>query len=299
MDSIKVGLIQPAIEPYAVTGNLKLLSRKLRQLKKMDVRLAVLPEFFPTGNTLKPELLKAAIQSSDTVKEWLVDQSRALEMFIAGAYLSVEGRDVYNKFVVQEPSGRCSYHIKAYQPAVEAMYYKVSQDKKYVVDTSLGKVCLITCVEMHYPQVTQKDYSDCSMIIAAFAIPNKLSFLLKRLTEVPRSLARRNGTPVVLCSMGGDFRSNGSSIWPMKIRGLYAGRSGIYLPSGPVAGPLPAGGDEIITAEIPLGPGVEPPDLSVKVESGLPTFMRVVNAFATRRAEKSYAINLKRWLRYG
>lgn len=295
---IRVGLIQPSIRPYTVLNNLKLLSDKLQQLKNKGVYLAILPEFFATGNTLEPELLKVSIQNADTIRKWLKNQSRSLNMIIAGAYLDQEGKDVYNKFIIQEPTGAFSYHLKTHQPVVESLYYKVAQHNEHdehIVDSSLGKIGLITCVEMYYPQITYYNYSKCSLILIAFAIPNRCPALLKGLTEIPDLLARRNGIPVLLCNMGGNFYSNGSPIFPIKIRGKYAGKSGIYLPSGPLAGPLPTGEDNFLVADIPIGPRVKPPDFSIKIKPKWPTYMRVFDTLMKRKAHKLYTKNLKQW----
>ncbi|MFX1255504.1 MAG: carbon-nitrogen hydrolase family protein [Promethearchaeota archaeon] len=300
-NKIIIGLIQPSIKPYAVQHNLEDLALKLRQLKSQNVRLAVLPEFFPTGNTLEPELLKVAIQSSDTVKKWLLDQSRTLDMFIAGSYLSLEGEDIYNKFVFQEPNGNISYHFKTQSPAPESIYYRVAQEKEFIVKTKIGKIGLIICVESFYQDIIELDYSDCSLILIDFAIPNifgRLPAVRRRLTKVPEMLAKRNGVPVVLCSMGGKFHSNGSPIFPLKIRlrGVYVGRSGIYSPTGSVAGLLSSGEDGILVAEVPLGPKVESSDPSLRIETGLPIYMRVIDTLFKQKAEKIYQTNLKRWL---
>ena len=94
---VRIGVVQPEVIPGDVEANLDRLSERLSELKKQGVRLAVLPEFFPTGNTLAPELLKTAIKHSKTVGEWLSAKSSDLEMMIAGSYLRLEKGDVYTK----------------------------------------------------------------------------------------------------------------------------------------------------------------------------------------------------------
>ena len=89
----------------------------------------MLPEFFPTGNTLEPELLKVAIKSSNKIVLWLLDTAKKYQMIIAGGYLSLEGKDVYNKFVFQEPNGNSYFHFKAFSPAVESVTYRTFEKK--------------------------------------------------------------------------------------------------------------------------------------------------------------------------
>ncbi|MFX0093111.1 MAG: carbon-nitrogen hydrolase family protein [Candidatus Hodarchaeota archaeon] len=296
MNKFKIALIQPSVKPYDVQNNLDSLAEKLEQLKNQNVRLAVLPEFFPTGNTLDPELLKVAIQTSEITKNWLLNQSQKLDMIISGSYLSLEEGDVYNKFVIQEPDGQTSAHLKTRCPAPESSSYRVSSESKHIVDTSIGKIGLIICIEMLYNEIIQADYTDCSLILITLAVPDMLSSLGKMMVKIPEALAKKNGVPVVLCSMGGAFQSNGS-IFPLKIklRGLYGGRSGIYLPSGSITDPLLPGKEDILVADIPLGPKVEEPDLSVKIRAKIPIPMQILNLLFKRRGKKIYQSNLKKW----
>ena len=295
---MKVGLVQGTAEPYAVARNLAQYDRHLAQLCEKGAQLVLLPEFFPTGDTMEPEILRTAIQSSDMVSSWLGEAAGKHQMIVAGGYLSVEGEHVYNKLVIQEPDGNgCHHHGKTYSPVMEAVAYRDSDQREYKVDTSIGKIGVIVCIEMNYAEVTSVDYSDCSMILIVFAMPNVIRKLVTRLTSIPGALARRNGVPVMLCSMAGAFRSKGSPVWPVKMSGQYAGLSGIYLPSGAVAGPMPGHETGTLFADIPLGPNVEAPDDSVPLESGLPWYFQWYDKLMRKKAQGIYQSNVARWIR--
>lgn len=299
MRQVKVAVLQPAVKRHAVQENLAMLSRRLQRLAEQGVELAVLPEFFTTGNTLELELLRVAIDTSRDVDDWLREQSRSLNMIIAGAFLRLDEGDVYNTFVVQEPDGRWVGHRKVHSPAVEAVSYRVDPTSPHVLDTSLGKLGLIICAECFVEEIVREDFFECAMVLIAFAIPGVLANLpsiRNVLTRTPKALARRHGVPVALSSTGGPFESAGSPVFPFRRHGTYAGRSGLYLPTEILGGPLPPNADEDIVAEIPIGPRVAEPDPQVAIPAGLPLFIRLVGAARDRKAQQLYEANLAKWL---
>ena len=298
MDKLKVALVQSAVIQHDYAKNLEYYTHKLEELKDEDVQLVILPEFFPTGNTLESILLKTGIESSSLVHKWLTVQSKRLNLIIAGAYLSLENRQVFNKFVIQDPNGKISFHYKRFCPVVEAIYYQVGSIEDNIVDTSIGKIGLITCIEMLYPEVMKMNFEDCTLILIAFAIPNQfgLKAVIRRLTKVPLQLAKKNGVPVMLCSMGGEFSSEGSPFLPFKMKSMYAGNSGIYFPDGSVIGPISSEKEGILIAEISTLKNNYRKDSRIYVKTGIPIHVRFLNWIFKKKASKIYNNNLNKFL---
>jgi len=280
-----------------VEANLARIDPMLDDLARRGVELAVLPEFFPTGNPLEERVLEAAAATFETVEGWLRRRAAETAMILAGSYVAFEGGRAWNRFSVFEPSGRRAHRHKTSSPAPEALYYQPASPNDLVVETRIGKVGLIMCIEMSEPEVVLADYSECAMVLVCFAIPGALPIpgrILRRLTSVPPQLARRNGVPVVLCSMGGEFVTRGSPVLPMRRRCSYAGKSGIYLPGRSVAGPL--GPDEVgtVVADVPLGPAVEPPMPEAEVDCGVPGRVALFDKVMGGRSRRIYERNLRK-----
>ena len=298
-ETIKVAAVQSGAEPSDVGLNLARLDPVLDRLAEEGVEFAVLPEFFPTGNPLEESVLAASIGAFSEVEAWMARRSAELDMVLAGSYVAIEGDEAYNRFAVFEPDGARAHRHKLCAPAPEALYYTKAAESDLVVSTGLGKVGLLMCIEMSEPELICHDFRDCALVLIAFAIPGFLPIparILARLTEVPPAVARRNGVPVVLSSMGGPFIGGGSPVLPVKLRGDYAGRSGIYLPSGPVVEPLPGGVVATLTAEIPLGPAVEEPEPSTPIDCGIPARVAFFDRFMKGRSHRIYRRNLAREL---
>ncbi|SHJ97947.1 Carbon-nitrogen hydrolase [Desulfatibacillum alkenivorans DSM 16219] len=76
----KIGLIQPKIRHYQVEANLDMYADRLQERKQAKVQLAVLPEFFPTGNTLETRLLQTAVQTGEKTTLWMKRQAADLDL---------------------------------------------------------------------------------------------------------------------------------------------------------------------------------------------------------------------------
>ena len=292
---MKVSVVQSSARAFYVAGNLKSLDEKLAQLKEQGVELALLPEFFPMGNPLEPAMLRYAMESSAQVEEWLKNRAARLNMILAGAYLRHESQDIYNVFAFCEPNGNMALHYKMHAPAPEAAYYRVAEKNDHILETGIGKVGAIICAESFSPESLLADYTSCALIMIVFAIPNALCVyppLKHRFTHIPAALAKRNGVGVLLCSMGGSFVTKRSFSAPFARNGMYAGRSGIFLPSSCAAGPVPPGQEGFLTLDLPLGPGVAVPDPQTRIKAGMPFFMRVYDALFMKIAQKIYQKNM-------
>ncbi len=296
---MKVAVVQSGAEPCATERNLARLDPVLDDLARRGVGLALLPEFFPTGNVFEERVLEAVVDSGDRVEDWLTRRSSELGMVLAGSYVAIEDGDAWNRFGVFEPDGRRAWRHKRSSPAPEALYYRAADRGEPTVETGLGRVGLLMCIEMSEPELVLADLRDCALVLVAFAIPGRFPIpgrILRRLVDVPPALARRNGTPVLLSSMGGPLESAGSPVLPIRQRGRYAGRSGIHLPEGTVAGPLAPGEVGVATAEIPLGPRVAEPDPHQEVDCGVPWRVSVFDLLRSGRARTLYRRNLDRLL---
>ncbi|WP_028313852.1 carbon-nitrogen hydrolase family protein [Desulfatibacillum aliphaticivorans] len=286
---INIGLIQPKVGHYQVDSNLGMYADRLIELKQAGVRLAVLPEFFPTGNTLEPRLLQTAVRTGVKTAQWMEDQAAALDMVIAGSYLCPENGRVYNRFAIQAPGRPLIRRRKSFIPAAEKVY-SLEADDAPIVETSLGKIGLIMCAETFAPKIVCADYSGCVLILIAFAIPNLFAQtpgIRDRLTNLPRLLAEKWGVPVILCSMGGRFSTKGSLAAPLIWRGNYAGRSGVYLPDESSIGPLAPGSEGVLTADVDLSPS-KGANASVKIPSKLPVFMSLYDRVFEAGAKAIY-----------
>jgi predicted amidohydrolase len=298
MRALKIAVLQYNARSSDVEYNLAKLSGMLAQLRSQGVDLAVLPEFFTTGNTFEPEVLERVAKTTPVVAEWLYDTARELNLMIAGACLAWDGNEVYNKFFFQEPEKPARVHLKMYSPAVESVCYADAPPNPNIVETSAGKVGLITCVEAFYEDIVLADYSDCVVVLMVFAIPNFLAYLpsfRKGLRAVPKLLARRCHVPVALCSMGGPFHSKGSPLFPVRISlgGKYAGRSGLYFPDRPDIR-IHSNDEEQIIAELPPRAARESIDRSIVPSRGPPPFIRLHNLLFKSRANAIHKLYVNR-----
>ncbi|HME56449.1 MAG TPA: carbon-nitrogen hydrolase family protein [Candidatus Lokiarchaeia archaeon] len=298
MRKLKVGVIQSRITPYRIEENLARYDSILDECSRQDVDFVLLPEFFPTGNTLEPELLKYAIATFPMVDNWLASRSREHGITIAGACLVSDAGDVWNRCCIQEPDGTRVYHTKIESPAPEAIYYRIREHDDPVLSTRIGKIGTIICAESFNPEINGTDFSDCAMILMMFAIPNTFGRarpVYNRMTRFPLQLSKHHGVPVLVSSIGGPFHSAGSTVFPVhfKLNGYYAGQSGIYTPEGPVAGPIPGDEEKVLIANLDLGPEVALPDVSVEIKTGMPKIIAIPNFLFLKKARRIYTRNLK------
>jgi hypothetical protein len=74
----------------------------------------------------------------------------------------------------------------------------------------------------------------------------------------------------------------------------YTGQSGIYEPTGPVKRPIPAEREEILVAEVELGPAATTPDSSIPIKTGLPAAITIPNFFLLKKPRGIYTRNIKK-----
>jgi predicted amidohydrolase len=297
-NQLRVGVIQSGVIPYNIDETLRGCDRLLSECASGGAKFVLLPEFFSTGNNFEIKLLGYAIDTFPVVDEWLRARSRELGITIAGACLVPDGGDVWNRFFIQEPYGSRAIRTKVASPAPEAIYYRTADNDDPVMACSHGKIGAMICAESFSPDISGADFSECSMILMAFAIPlmmGRLPVIHRRMTEFPARLSGRFGIPVLVASLGGQFASTNPAVSPVPFRtqGLYTGRSGIYYPDAPSVGPVPPGEETVLITDIEAGPGAARPDTSVRIQTGMPAVITLPDFFLLKRARRIYGTAIR------
>jgi len=113
-------------------------------------QVAVLPEMFSTGFSMKPEAL-AETMDGPTLS-WMKETARQYRKIITGSVIIEEDGHYYNRLIWMLPNGVFHHYDKRhlFGYAGEDQHYSAG-DKRLIVRVNGWKLCLQVCYDLRFP----------------------------------------------------------------------------------------------------------------------------------------------------
>jgi predicted amidohydrolase len=169
LSRITAGVWQFDIRPGDVDGNLKNACGGIDRLAVAGADLAVLPEMFSCGFDY-PHLLAHA-EKTPAVLETLSRLAQRYGMVIAGSLPEASGSEVFNCLYVIDADGRqaAAYRkIHLFPPILEDHYLRAGQEA-CVCETAAGRLGLLTCFDLRFPELARSLALQGAQILAVSA----------------------------------------------------------------------------------------------------------------------------------
>src|SRR3989339_1492469 len=151
----KAGVVQFDVECGRIEANLAKSFEYLENLASKRVSLAVLPEMFPCS--FDNENLRAHSQSTPDLIERLSVLALEHGMAIAGTLPEQEENRIYNTMVFIDTDGKLKgkyRKLHLFRPTGEHLYYTPGNEV-VAVDSTLGRIGLMTCYDLRFPEVAR------------------------------------------------------------------------------------------------------------------------------------------------
>jgi predicted amidohydrolase len=234
----KAACVQFDVRNDDVRRNVGFVISALERLHQQDVKLVILPELW-AAKFDKEKASELWLFSQETLRK-ISSLSKKYEMVISGSIIEKEGSDYFNTAYITDASGKeiGKYRkIHLFSMAGEDNYFKCGQ-QKIVVNTGLGKLGVIICYDLRFPELTRSVALNGAEILLVPAQWPKARVKHWRTLAIARAI--ENQLFVVACNRTGRDKKE-----------EYPGHSLIIDPWGEV---LAEGGEEegFIVAEIDL-----------------------------------------------
>lgn len=149
MQDLKVSLIQSHLFWENKKKNLEAFAEKIHSLKG-NSHLAILPEMFSTGFSMKPQQL-AEPMNGPTIKRLQI-WAKENDLYIAGSLIIEENGKFFNRLIVVNPDGELAWydkkHLFAY--AGESNYYCAGNSRK-IISIYDWKFLPLVCYDLRFP----------------------------------------------------------------------------------------------------------------------------------------------------
>jgi predicted amidohydrolase len=207
--------------------------------------LVVLPELSDTGYVLRSRKEAASLADHErTLEAWSAASSRSGVVVVGGLCVAVGDGTLRNAAALVDPTGVRALYWKAHLWGAEPDLFAAGDDAPPVVDTVAGRVGLVVCYDLEFPEWVRKTAEAGAEILAAPVNWPKLADppAGERPPEVVKAQAdaATNGLWIVVADRCGPERGV-----------HWVGGSVIVDPDGyPVAGPAVGGERTLLLAEI-------------------------------------------------
>ena len=153
--TIQAASIQFTVNQGDVDANRAYTREALRRVAASGANLAVLPEMWSSGFAYK-NLNELALRTAGIVEE-LLELSRELKLVIIGSMPEPHGEKVFNTIHVADNGRLAGSYRKLH------LFSLLGEDKAFdsgdgwlVADTSLGKVGVIICYDLRFPELSRR-----------------------------------------------------------------------------------------------------------------------------------------------
>jgi predicted amidohydrolase len=234
-----IAALQHESRAGAIDDNLDRINAVLRIAAEQNVDLAVLPEAGLQGYGYEDSesVRRDASSLSDPHFERLRDLVTAAGLSAVVGFIERDGDRVFNSSAVVDPSGEVlAVHRKTHMPCLGVdRFVERGEREPPVVQTSIGRVGMLICADMIFPEAARVAALKAADVIAIPAcVPESMTIYAEALIRVR---AYENCVYVVYADMTGP-----DGLW------RYDGRSQIADPSGRALAQGPAQGDAVLTA---------------------------------------------------
>jgi predicted amidohydrolase len=155
MSSIQAAAIQFNVKQGDVEANLDYVREALPRVAAQGANLAVLPEMWSSGFAYK-NLNELALRTAGIVDELLV-LSQELKLVIVGSMPEPNGDKVFNTIYVVDNGTLAGVYRKIH------LFSLLGEDRAFsggdswlLADTSIGKVGVIICYDLRFPELSRR-----------------------------------------------------------------------------------------------------------------------------------------------
>lgn len=155
MNPIQAVAIQFNVKPGDLDTNLTYVREALARASGQGANLAVLPEMWSSGFDYK-NLNKLALRTQGIVDE-LLELSRKLKLVIVGSLPEPNGDKVFNTIYVADNGALAGVYRKIH------LFSLLGEDKAFsggdrwlLAETSLGKIGVIICYDLRFPELSRR-----------------------------------------------------------------------------------------------------------------------------------------------
>jgi predicted amidohydrolase len=153
--TIKASAIQFNVKQGDVDANLEYVRSALRRVAGQGANLVVLPEMWSSGFSYR-NLNELALRTPGIVDE-LLELSRELELVVVGSMPEPHGEKVFNTVFVADNGRLAGTYRKLHLFSLlgEDRAFD-SGDSRLLADTSLGKIGIIICYDLRFPELSRR-----------------------------------------------------------------------------------------------------------------------------------------------
>lgn len=165
----KAGVVQFDVKNGQIETNLKTALGYLEKLASQDVSLAVLPEMFSCS--FDNENLRRHSKQTDTVVETLSSFAEEKRIAIVGTLPEKKENKIYNTMVFIDVDGKVTgayRKLHLFRLTGEHLYYTAG-DKIVTIDSSFGKIGLMTCYDLRFPELARSLFLQGAQMIVVSA----------------------------------------------------------------------------------------------------------------------------------
>jgi predicted amidohydrolase len=160
-ESFKVALAQISCKRGDKAANLKKIEKTATDAKKQGADLVIFPELSVTGYTLRDQLYELAETIPGPSTNTIINVAQKARIYIVSGMPELSEKTqatIYNTAVLVGPHGLIGKYRKMYLPT-----HSVFEEKRYfrsgyeaaAFDTDVGKIGLIICYDIFFPEVSR------------------------------------------------------------------------------------------------------------------------------------------------
>jgi predicted amidohydrolase len=160
-ESFKVALAQISCKRGDKAANLKKIEKTATDAKKQEADLVIFPELSVTGYTLRDQLYELAETIPGPSTNTIINVAQKARIYIVSGMPELSEKTqatIYNTAVLVGPHGLIGKYRKMYLPT-----HSVFEEKRYfrsgyeaaAFDTDVGKIGLIICYDIFFPEVSR------------------------------------------------------------------------------------------------------------------------------------------------
>jgi len=153
--TINAAAIQFNVKPGDVDANMAYVRSALKRVSDQGANLAVLPEMWSSGFAYR-NLNELAGRTAGIVQE-LLELSRELKLVIIGSMPEPHGTKVFNTVYVADNGALAGVYRKLH------LFSLLGEDKAFdsgdnwlLAETSIGKVGVIICYDLRFPELSRR-----------------------------------------------------------------------------------------------------------------------------------------------